>query len=115
MNQQTERDRITITLRVDLLKQIDEVVDGAKIRNRSHAIEYILTNSLAPRVKKAFILAGGSGIKMRPLTYELPKPMIPVGGRPILEHIIGLLRGHDLRDIVILIGPLGEKNSGLLW
>lgn len=104
-----ERKRLTITLRKDLLPKIDKIIDGAKIRNRSHAIEYLLIQSLQPKVKKAVILAGGEGVKMRPFTYEMPKAMLPVHGRPILEHIIDLLRSYEIRDIIILIGPLGEK------
>lgn len=104
-----ERKRLTITLRKDLLPQVDEIIDGVKIRNRSHAIEYLLIQSLRPRLKKAFILAGGEGIKMRPFTYEMPKCMLPVHNRPILEYIIELLRNNDIREIFILVGRLGEK------
>lgn len=105
----TSRHRLTITLRKDLLPRLDEIIDGAKIRNRSHAIEYLLTNALGPKIRRAFILAGGRGIKMRPLTYELPKTMLPVKGRPLLEYTIELLREADVRDIIILIGHLGDK------
>lgn len=104
-----ERERLTITMRRDLLHRVDEVIDGAQIRNRSHAIEYLLTNALPPSVSKAFILAGGPGVKMRPLTYELPKTMIPVNGRPILEHIINLLRENGIREVVVLAGPQADK------
>lgn len=104
-----ERERLTITLRKDLLHQVDQTIDGANIRNRSHAIEFLISKSFPSKVRKALILAGGHGVKMRPLTYELPKPMIPVGGRPILEHIIDLLRLNDVKDITILTGPLGDK------
>lgn len=109
MTKPQERERLTITLRHDLLQRVDEIIDGARIRNRSHAIEYLLSNSLPPAVQKAFVLAGGAGVKMRPLTYELPKAMLPVGGRPILEHTINLLREHNIRDIIVLVGSLGDK------
>lgn len=105
-----DRERLCITIKKDLLKKIDIlVVDGVEIRNRSHAIEYLLSKNLGPKVKKAFILAGGHGIKMRPFTYEMPKAMLPVKGRPILEYIIDSLRESGLRDVIILIGPKGEK------
>ncbi|MBI4127764.1 MAG: NTP transferase domain-containing protein [Parcubacteria group bacterium] len=103
------RNRLTITLRNDLLKLLDGTIDGAEIRNRSHAIERLLGKALYPRVTKAVVLAAGEGVKMRPFTYEMPKTMLPVKGRPILEHAIELLRSHELRDIVIVIGRLGEK------
>lgn len=50
---------------------------------------------------KAMILAAGRGIRLRPLTWTLPKPMLPVGGRPLLEHHIELLRAHGVTDITI--------------
>jgi len=109
INLRMNRNKITITLRKELIKRIDETVDGEKIRNRSHAIEYLLGQILAPKVRKALILAGGRGIKMKPLTEELPKPLLPVHGRPLLEHQIDILRNADIRNIYILIGHLGEK------
>ena len=104
-----DRVRLTITLRRDLIKEVDKFQDGVRIRNRSHAIEYLLSKVVGPKVTKVFILAGGYGIKMRPFTYEMPKPMIPVHGKPILEHIIENLRDQGFRDLVILVGYLGEK------
>ena len=104
-----KRNKITITLREDLLKQVDDMVDKGQIRNRSHAIEYLLAKSLAPKVHTALILAGGKGVKMKPLTEELPKPLLFIHGKPILEYQIELLRDHDVRNIIILIGHLGEK------
>jgi mannose-1-phosphate guanylyltransferase len=58
---------------------------------------------------KAFILAGGKGTRLRPITYEIPKPLIPLQGKPILEHVIDLMRMYDVRDIILSIGYLGEK------
>ncbi|PIS42673.1 MAG: hypothetical protein COT24_02360 [Candidatus Kerfeldbacteria bacterium CG08_land_8_20_14_0_20_40_16] len=103
-----ERLRLTITLRKDLLSYLDQTIDGNKIRNRSHAIEYILGQSLGPKIKKAVILAGGKGIQMRPLTYEMPKAMIPVHGKPILQHILESLRDDGITDITIFYGHLGK-------
>ncbi|MBI4136797.1 NTP transferase domain-containing protein, partial [Candidatus Roizmanbacteria bacterium] len=104
-----DRERLTITLRGDLLKRLDEIIDGVQIRNRSHAIEYLLSQSLAPKVSQAIILAGGQGVQMRPLTYEVPKPLIPVGGKPLIEHTIEMLREAGIRDIILAIGHLGAK------
>ncbi|MFC1662576.1 sugar phosphate nucleotidyltransferase [Patescibacteria group bacterium] len=104
-----DRERLTITLKKDLLKRLDQSIDGARIRNRSHAIEYQLNQSLSPKISKAFILAGGRGIQMRPFTYEMPKTMIPVKGRPILEYTIERLRDAGIRDVLIHTGHLGEK------
>jgi len=104
-----ERERLTITLRQDILEQLDRTIDGYKLRNRSHAIEYYLSRELGGKLTRAVILCGGKGLHLRPFTYELPKPMIPVKGRPLLEHIIDGLRDQGIRDIVLTIDYLGEK------
>ncbi|MBD3312060.1 NTP transferase domain-containing protein [archaeon] len=104
------KERITITLENSLINDIDERVDNVRIRNRSHAIELLLRKSLGLKSpKKALILAGGKGTRLRPITYEIPKPMVPVQGRPLIEHTISLLRKYDIRDIIVSVGYLGEK------
>ena len=50
---------------------------------------------------KAMVLAAGAGSRMGELTRDLPKPMLTVGGRPILEHILRNLARHGFRDIVL--------------
>jgi len=50
---------------------------------------------------KALVLAAGEGRRLRPLTYDRPKPMLPVGDRPLLEQIIILLREHGVTEIAI--------------
>lgn len=101
--------RLTITLKNELVKQLDKFIDGSRIRNRSHAIEYLLTKSFGPGVGRALILAGGRGQRLQPFTYELPKCLLPVSGRPLLEHVIALLRQHGVRDLVVSVGSLGGK------
>lgn len=49
---------------------------------------------------RAVLMAGGSGTRLRPLTYDLPKPMVPILNRPIAEHIINLLRKAGIREII---------------
>ncbi len=56
----------------------------------------------------AVVLAGGEGIRLRPLTYSIPKPLIPVGEKPILEEIISRLRRFGFEDIVLAVGYRGE-------
>lgn len=48
---------------------------------------------------KAVIMAGGEGTRLRPLTCNRPKPMVPVANKPVMEHIIELLKKHDLIEI----------------
>ena len=50
---------------------------------------------------RALILAAGEGQRLRPLTLHMPKPMVPVGGRPVLEHLIALLRVHGVQEVAI--------------
>jgi len=50
---------------------------------------------------KAVILAAGEGTRLRPLTFDRPKPMLPVAGRPLLEHTLAWLRGYDITQIAI--------------
>ncbi|MGH8994690.1 MAG: sugar phosphate nucleotidyltransferase [Acidimicrobiales bacterium] len=57
---------------------------------------------------KTVLLAGGLGVRMRPLTYTIPKPLLPVGERPILEEIVDRLRNFGLRDLVIAVGYRAE-------
>ena len=104
-----DRERLTITLRKSLLGKVDELIDGTNIRNRSHAIETLISQSLTPKINTAVILAGGRGINMRPFTFEMPKGLFPVGGKPILEHIIQLLTQNNIRNVIFSIGHLGEK------
>lgn len=52
---------------------------------------------------KAVILAGGEGARLRPLTYSIPKPLLPIGRKPILEIIIERLRDHGFTDIILTV------------
>ncbi len=51
-------------------------------------------------------MAGGEGTRLRPQTSNLPKPMLPLVGRPMMEHIVSLLRRHGITDIVVTVAFL---------
>ncbi len=57
---------------------------------------------------RAVILAGGLGTRLRPYTTILPKPLLPVGERPILEHILRRLHASGVRNVDLCVGHLGE-------
>jgi mannose-1-phosphate guanylyltransferase len=55
---------------------------------------------------KAVILAGGEATRLRPLTCNTPKIMVPVLNRPFLEHLVGYLKTHNITDVVLAVGRL---------
>jgi dTDP-glucose pyrophosphorylase len=55
-------------------------------------------------MNKAVLLAAGRGTRMRELTQELPKPMLPVRGKPVLQHIMEGLRDAGVADILVVVG-----------
>src|SRR5687768_11540513 len=52
---------------------------------------------------KAVVMAGGQGSRLRPLTSNQPKPMLPVVGQPMMQHILRLLRRHGYTDVVATV------------
>ncbi|MGI9311862.1 MAG: sugar phosphate nucleotidyltransferase [bacterium] len=58
---------------------------------------------------KAMILAAGKGTRVQPLTYELPKPMIPLLGKPVMEYLVEQLAAHGFRDIMVNVSHLPES------
>lgn len=58
---------------------------------------------------KAMILAAGRGERLKPLTDRTPKPMVPVGGRPLLAHQLGWLARAGIRHVVINLHHLGQQ------
>ena len=55
-------------------------------------------------IEKAVLLAAGRGTRMRDLTQELPKPMLEVRGKPVLQHIVEGLRDNGLTNLLIIVG-----------
>ena len=52
---------------------------------------------------KAVVMAGGEGTRLRPLTSNQPKPMVPIVGKPCMEHILELLKQHGLEDVIVTV------------
>lgn len=55
------------------------------------------------------ILAGGEGLRLRPITNDTPKPMVLIYGKPFLQYQLELLKLYGLRDVVLLVGYLGDR------
>ncbi len=57
---------------------------------------------------RAIILAGGKGVRLAPVTEVIPKPLVPIGGKPIMEIIIGQLQRHGFRCITLAVGYMAD-------
>src|ERR1700760_2624879 len=70
---------------------------------------------------KAMVLAAGLGLRMRPLTDRMPKPLVPVAGRPLLDHVLDKLADAGVTEALIRAAPLLKKepffhlNADTLW
>jgi NDP-sugar pyrophosphorylase family protein len=104
------KERITLTIEKEILERVDKSVNGTDVKNRSHAVELLLIKAFGEnKPSKAIILAGGKGTRLKPMTNFLPKPMLRIQDKPILEHNIDLLKRHGVKDIIISIGEKGDK------
>lgn len=57
---------------------------------------------------RAIILAGGKGVRLAPVTEVIPKPLVPIGGRPIIEIVIRQLQRHGFRHITLAVGYMAD-------
>ncbi|MGI6374785.1 MAG: sugar phosphate nucleotidyltransferase [Anaerolineae bacterium] len=57
---------------------------------------------------KAVVMAGGAGSRLRPLTVNRPKPMVPIVEKPVIAHILGLLKKHGITDVVVTLQFMAE-------
>ena len=58
---------------------------------------------------KAMVLAAGFGLRMRPLTDKMPKPMVPVAGQPLLDHVLDKLGQAGVTDAVVNVHYLPDQ------
>lgn len=104
------KERVTLTIETDILKKVDKRVDGFKVKNRSHAVELFLMKALGENAPKiGLILAGGKGTRLKPITDEIPKPLLPIQGKPVVEYTIDLFKKYGITTVLLSIGHLGEK------
>ncbi len=97
--------RTSIEFPEDLWKKLSASV--AK-RKRTQFIVEAVKEKLSRVSVKAVILCGGEGTRMRPLTLTIPKPMLPLGYKPILEHTVNFFKRYGINDFILAIGYLGE-------
>lgn len=102
------RERLTITLRSDLVNALDGEIDGQHLRNRSHAIEYFLSKALGLKAVKVLILAGGRPVYFESEKKNLPKAMVKIAGKPLLEQTLQKLKAAKLNEIYISLGEGGN-------
>jgi len=88
---------------IDLLPVLDDKMNIAKIYNLN------ITKAILP--VHAVIMAGGDGVRLRPLTNDTPKPMLKVGSKPIIERNVDRLIKFGIDNITISLRYLGEKIS----
>lgn len=65
------------------------------------------TSTLLPL--SAVLMAGGRGERLRPLTLDVPKPLLPVGGKPIIDHNLAMLAAAGIADVTVTINYLADK------
>lgn len=100
--------RLTITLPADLLAEIDRMIDKRTVRNRSHAIELLLRESLKPSVSTAVLLAGGSS------DMEHLPALLPIQGQALIVQTVNHLIAHGICSFIILAGQNEPLIRGLL-
>jgi N-acetyl-alpha-D-muramate 1-phosphate uridylyltransferase len=61
------------------------------------------------KIKKAMVLAAGYGTRLKPLTDRMPKPLIPVAGKPMIEYALDQLRAYGIEEVIINVSHLKEQ------
>jgi len=67
---------------------------------------------------KAVIIAGGEGTRLRPLTYEMPKPLIPVQGKPVMQYLVDNFLAYGCEKVILVVNAKHElffRNWGLVY
>jgi MurNAc alpha-1-phosphate uridylyltransferase len=66
------------------------------------------------KIKKAMVLAAGYGTRLRPLTDRIPKPLIPVAGKPMIEYALDRLKSYGIEEVIINVSHLKEPLAAYL-
>lgn len=104
-----KRERLTITLRRDLLKQVDNMIDGKGARNRSHAIERILVEKFGDAlVRRAVILGGGKGVSVEGYDHPTSPLLVEHEGKKLIEWHIDKLKSIGIEEVILAVGTFGD-------
>lgn len=60
-------------------------------------------------IRRAMVLAAGRGTRLAPITHTTPKPLVSVGGRPLLDHVLEFLRAGGIEEVVVNLHHLGHR------
>jgi dTDP-glucose pyrophosphorylase len=100
------------------IRKLLELMQAQKVRqvplidHRGRVVDIVILPDLLPSATASFramVMAGGAGMRLRPLTEKVPKPMLLVGGRPLMERIIEQLRDVGVSDVDITTHHQAEK------
>lgn len=112
METEIERRQPTVLHRADERLYQGGSADTRAAEDGDHQATVLLPRGLtmtgAPTDVHAFVQAGGKGLRLRPATQDRPKPMLPVGGVPMVERLIRQLLAAGIRRITVIIGYRGE-------
>ncbi|OAJ71301.1 nucleotidyl transferase [Methylobacillus sp. MM3] len=100
-----EREMVLQLMQANKVRQLP-VVDGQRCVLGLHVWDELLVPVQRPNTM--VIMAGGQGMRLRPYTERCPKPMLPVGGKPMLEHIIERARGEGFQRFILAVHYLGH-------
>lgn len=100
-----EREMVLQLMRANKVRQLP-VIDERRRVVGLHVWDELLVPAHRPNTM--IIMAGGQGVRLRPYTENCPKPMLPVGGKPMLEHIIERARSEGFQHFVLAVHYLGH-------
>jgi dTDP-glucose pyrophosphorylase/CBS domain-containing protein len=100
------RDQLIALMAANTIRHIPVVSEDGRVVDIA-----LLSDLMKPEETgiAALIMAGGAGTRLRPLTESVPKPLLPVGDKPIIHHIIDLLEGAGIRDVLIATHYLADQ------
>jgi NDP-sugar pyrophosphorylase family protein len=104
------KEQIICNVNQDLARAVDAFAAARPSMDRSQATELLLERALglnAPRVAVFFM--GGLGTRFRPITYEVPKALLPVQGKTVPEHLFELFKRYGVRRFVFSLGYLAPR------